>query len=55
MKKYQMIKHKLKELLKCEDTEIAHIQADLLLCELLEILGYEDVVEEYSKIKKSFS
>ena len=32
--------------------ESAHITADSLLCGFLKELGYEDVVEEYEKIKK---
>jgi hypothetical protein len=34
------------------DTEIAHINADDVLCDLLESLGYGDVVGEYEKINK---
>jgi len=34
------------------DTEVAHINADEVLCDLLESLGYEDVVAEYQKIDK---
>jgi hypothetical protein len=32
------------------DTEIAHGVADSVICELLETLGYEDVVEAYNKV-----
>lgn len=31
-----------------------HSEADLILCELLEKLGYENVVEEYKKIPKYY-
>ena len=37
------------------DTEMAHIDADDVLCELLKSLGYEDVVSEYQKINKWFA
>ena len=46
---------KLKELQKNGDTEIAHNDADYVLCHLLEALGYGDVVEEYHKIDKWFA
>ena len=32
-----------------------HIEADDILCELLEYLGYGDVVEEYNKLDKWYS
>lgn len=37
------------------DTEIAHIAADNILCEILEKLGYTDIVKEYSKIDKWYA
>lgn len=37
------------------DTETAHINADHALCELLESLGYGDVVSEYRKISKWYA
>lgn len=37
------------------DTEVAHKYADSLLCEILEELGYEDIVEEYEKIDKWYA
>lgn len=37
------------------DTEMAHMEADRILCELLSSLGYEDVVEEWSKIHKWYA
>lgn len=36
----------------CGDTEVAHINADDVLCDLLKSLGYADVVLEYEKIEK---
>lgn len=40
---------------KSHDTEIAHIDADDILCQFLESLGYEDVVSEYQKVDKWFA
>lgn len=37
------------------DTEMAHSNADGVLCELLKALGYADVVEEYEKVEKWFA
>lgn len=48
----------LKELKQCQesgDTEIAHSEADNVLCQLLTSLGYDDVVEEYIKVDKWFA
>lgn len=41
---------KLKELQKGYDVEGDHIEADNVICNLLESLGYEDVVKEYDAI-----
>lgn len=45
----------LKVAAKNRDTEVAHGTADCVLCELLEALGYEDVVEEYHKVSKWYA
>lgn len=37
------------------DEELAHTEADFLICELLKKLGYEKVVEEYDKVDKWYS
>jgi hypothetical protein len=37
------------------DTEMAHINADDVLCKLLDALGYADVVEAWEKIDKWYS
>lgn len=37
------------------DTEMAHSNADDVLCELLRSLGYSDVVDEYEKVDKWFA
>jgi hypothetical protein len=46
---------RLKELQKKEDIEAAHIEADEILCSLLEKLGYEKVVEEWKKVPKWYA
>ena len=45
----------LRMLQQSHDTEMAHIDADDILCQLLETLGYEDVVSEYQKVNKWFA
>lgn len=37
------------------DAEMAHANADDILCELLADLGYEDVVAEYEKVRKWYA
>lgn len=37
------------------DTEVAHSDADEILCTLLEGLGYGDVVKQYHKVDKWFA
>jgi len=37
------------------DKEISHGLADDLLCDILEDLGYKDVVEEYKKLPKYYA
>ena len=46
---------RLKEEQNNGDTEIAHCNADDLLCELLNEIGLQEVVEEYIKIGKWFA
>lgn len=46
---------KLKECQKNYDIEAAHAIADDILCDLLEGLGYEDVVKEYYKVSKWYA
>lgn len=38
-----------------EDIEVAHSNADSILCRLLESLGYSDVVKEYYKVEKWYA
>lgn len=37
------------------DTELAHVEADNLLCEMLTVLGYDEIVEAYAKIGKWYA
>jgi len=46
------------KLVECQhngDIEIAHGEADDLLCDFLTTLGYADVVAEYRKVAKWFA
>lgn len=43
---------KLKELQQQTDPELAHSQADDLLCLLLRDLGFGDVVDEFEKLTR---
>lgn len=47
--------NKLAECQKSDDTEIAHPDADDVLCALLDELGYGDVVAEYNKVSKWYA
>ena len=38
-----------------DDTEVAHVDADDVLCQLLMSLGYEDVVTAYHDIGKWYA
>ncbi|WP_313752447.1 hypothetical protein [Mixta calida] len=46
---------KLRILQVLRDKEIAHVNADDVICDLLKSLGYQDVVEEYDKIDKWYA
>jgi len=45
----------LAEIRKDTDTEVAHFNADGVLCQLLTSLGYEDVVTAYRDIGKWYA
>jgi hypothetical protein len=45
----------LKTLAKDLDGEVAHKEADVVLCQLLFTLGYGDVVDEYHRIYKWYA
>lgn len=46
---------RLKECQANGDTECAHSDADNILCEFLEGLGYSDIVSEYHAVEKWFA
>lgn len=46
---------RLKELQQSNDIESAHIQADWIICNLLEDLGYKNIVKEYDAIMKWYA
>lgn len=46
---------KLKNVQSWNDIESAHGAADNVLCDLLENLGFKDVIEEYNKINKYYA
>ena len=37
------------------DMQAAHLQADRILCQLLQNIGYDEVVDEYYKVYKRYS
>jgi hypothetical protein len=45
----------LKRLQLNRDAEVAHGEADVVLCELLATLGYQDVVDEWEKVDKWYA
>ena len=38
-----------------DDTEMAHIQADEIICAVLDELGCDEIVDEYNKIYKWYA
>ena len=46
---------RLKELQQSDDTEAAHVEADWIICNLLDDLGYENIVKEYDAIMKWYA
>ena len=46
---------RLKELQQSDDTEAAHMEADWIICNLLDDLGYADVTKAYDKIMKWYA
>jgi hypothetical protein len=52
----KLAKFYISKLKECRgDTEIGHIDADWLLCDLLVQLGYSEVVEEFKKLTKWYA
>ena len=54
MTKKEAIKQ-LKERQQSDDKEVAHAEADDILCDLLDSMGYKDVVKEFRKIPKWYA
>ena len=50
----EMVK-RLQEEVDNADTECAHCNADDILCELLEKLGYKEVVVKYNEVSKWYA
>ena len=46
---------KLKEIKFYSDTEVAHSEADSVLCEFLEAQGFVEVVSEFQQIHKWYA
>lgn len=57
-KKADIIKEaveKMKECVNSGDTEVAHLDADAVLCDVLTQLGYKELVDLYEKVKKWYA
>ena len=50
----EMVK-RLQEEVDNGDNECAHRNADYIMCELLERLGYKEVVEKYNEVSKWYA
>lgn len=46
---------KMKECVNNGDTEVAHLDADAVLCDVLTQLGYKELVDLYEKVKKWYA
>lgn len=46
---------RLKSLQNLKDCEVAHYVGDDVLCEVLNVLGYQDIVEEWEQIPKWYA
>lgn len=55
MKDKDLVLIMLKEQQSNGDTEMAHSNADDILCDFLIYLGYKDVVDEYRKVSKWYA
>lgn len=57
-KKADIIKEaveKMKECVNNGDTEVAHLDADNILCDVLTQLGYKELVDLYEKVNKWYA
>lgn len=58
MEKEVIIKEAIEKMKKCVnngDTEVAHLDADDILCDVLTQLGYKELVDLYEKVKKWYA
>ena len=47
--------HDLRRLQACDDVELAHIEADQVLCNLLSQIGFQKVVAAWSAVGKYYA
>ncbi|MGU3399240.1 hypothetical protein ACLBWS_05775 [Brucellaceae bacterium D45D] len=47
--------NRLRQLQGRGDTELQHVHADDVLCDLLKQLGYEEIVSEFDKVDKWYA
>jgi hypothetical protein len=52
LREYKDFLTRMNELTEKGDTEANHGQADAILCEVLDRLGYTELVVEYDKVEK---
>lgn len=52
---YEKMCERMKNTIDMRDTEDAHIEADHILCEFLESLGFTELVSLYQKVDKWYS
>ena len=55
MMKISNLRRRLIEAEKNPDTESAHHDADTVLCELLELLGHQEIVALYRRVSKWYA
>jgi len=53
--KIEIYKQKLKECISNHDYEIAHYDADNILCDLLKDLGYKEIVDLWNEVGKWYA
>jgi len=51
----EQARDKIKEIIATKDEETGHQEADWLMCEILESLGYAEMVSEFNKMDKWYA